>query len=180
MSELRIYSEQDAEVGETLTEHKDIAAEMSKLGIQFERWATPTDLAEDADAETVQAAYGKEIAQLNEQFNFQSVDVMSMHPQHPDKAAFREKFLDEHSHDDFEIRFFVDGEGLFYIRQNGKVYGLLCCRGDLVSIPPNTTHWFDMGPNPSFTAIRFFTTEDGWVGHFTGDDIAGNYPRLDN
>ena len=29
-----------------------------------------------------------------------------------------------------------------------------------------------MGPEPSFVAIRFFTEPDGWVGHFTGTDIA--------
>jgi 1,2-dihydroxy-3-keto-5-methylthiopentene dioxygenase len=26
-------------------------------------------------------------------------------------------------------------------------------------------------------AIRFFTEPDGWVGHFTGTDIAQKFPR---
>jgi 1,2-dihydroxy-3-keto-5-methylthiopentene dioxygenase len=34
-----------------------------------------------------------------------------------------------------------------------------------------------MGPEPSFVAIRFFTEPDGWVGHFTGADIARRFPR---
>jgi 1,2-dihydroxy-3-keto-5-methylthiopentene dioxygenase len=36
-----------------------------------------------------------------------------------------------------------------------------------------------MGPEPSFVAIRFFTEPDGWVGHFTGTDIARKFPRYE-
>ena len=36
-----------------------------------------------------------------------------------------------------------------------------------------------MGPEPSFVAIRFFTEPDGWVGHFTGTDIAQKFPRYE-
>src|SRR3546814_15034319 len=51
---------------------------------------------------------------------------------------------------------------------------------DLIAVPDGTTHWFDMGPEPSFVAIRFFTEPDGWVGHFTGTDIAQKFPRYEN
>ena len=88
-----------------------------------------------------------------------------------------DKFLHEHTHDDFEVRFFVEGEGLFNIRKEGHVYAMRCVKGDLLSVPAHTTHWFDMGPEPSFVAIRFFTEPDGWVGHFTGTDIAQRFPR---
>ena len=60
-----------------------------------------------------------------------------------------------------------------------KVYEVLCEAGDLIAVPDGTTHWFDMGPEPSFVAIRFFTEPDGWVGHFTGSDIAQRFPRLE-
>lgn len=46
-------------------------------------------------------------------------------------------------------------------------------------MPDGTRHWFDMGPAPSFIAIRFFTEPDGWVGHFTGTDIAKRFPRYE-
>ena len=92
----------------------------------------------------------------------------------------RDKFLHEHTHSDFEVRFFVDGEGLFYIRKNSRVYAILCNRGDLISVPANTKHWFDMGPRPYFKAVRLFTTPEGWVANFTGDKIADRFPRLEN
>ena len=61
-----------------------------------------------------------------------------------------------------------------------RVYSVLCEKGDLISVPAGTKHWFDMGPNPEFTAIRLFNNPEGWVANFTGDDIAGRFPMLDN
>ncbi|MCI0668721.1 MAG: cupin, partial [Methylococcaceae bacterium] len=81
---------------------------------------------------------------------------------------------------DFEIRFFVDGKGLFYLHIAGKVYLVLCEKGDLISVPANTTHWFDMGTNPDFKCIRFFTTENGWEAEFTGSGIARRFPSFDD
>jgi 1,2-dihydroxy-3-keto-5-methylthiopentene dioxygenase len=46
-------------------------------------------------------------------------------------------------------------------------------------VPANTTHWFDMGENPNFKCIRFFTTENGWEANFTGSDIATRFPGYD-
>jgi len=56
---------------------------------------------------------------------------------------------------------------------------VLCEPGDLISVPAHTTHWFDMGARPDFKCIRFFTTPDGWVGRFTGSDIATRFPDFD-
>ena len=61
-------------------------------------------------------------------YNFKSADVISMTPRHPDKEALRNKFLDEHTHSDFEVRFFVDGQGLFFIHAGDRVHAILCTR----------------------------------------------------
>ena len=74
------------------------------------------------------------------------------------------------------MRFFVEGAGMFYLRAAGKVHMTLCERGDLISVPAGTRHWFDMGPSPRFTAIRLFTTPEGWVANFTGTPIARSFP----
>ncbi|MNC92208.1 Acireductone dioxygenase [compost metagenome] len=59
------------------------------------------------------------------------------------------------------------------------MFEILCEQGDLIGVPDNTTHWFDMGPAPFFKAIRLFTNQEGWVARFTGDKIADRFPRLD-
>ncbi len=148
--------------------------------MRFERWAAAAPLADDASQDEVIAAYRADIERLMAENGFQSVDVISLHPDHPDKVALRQKFLNEHTHTEYEVRFFVDGQGLFYLHLGDKVYTVLCEKGDLISVPAGATHWFDMGANPRFKAIRLFTNTDGWVANFTGNDIAGAFPRLEN
>lgn len=179
MSILRIYEAGGAGPQATVSEHAEISRRLGTLGVQFQRWQADRPLAGDATQEDVLAAYRDPIALLNQRHGFKSVDVVSLAPDNPKKDELRQKFLSEHTHDDFEIRFFVDGRGLFYLHVGGEIYMVLCEKGDLISVPANTTHWFDMGEKPSFRCIRFFTRPDGWVGNFTGSDIARRFPSFD-
>jgi 1,2-dihydroxy-3-keto-5-methylthiopentene dioxygenase len=179
MTTLSVYSDTTSEKLETITDHKSIAARLSELGIEFEHWQASAPLSADAGQDEVLAAYRDEIERLNTRYGFKSIDVVSLGPDHPQKGEMRQKFLSEHTHDDFEVRFFVDGSGLFCLHVGEHVYFVLCEKGDLLSVPANTTHWFDMGTNPNFKCIRFFTQPDGWVGNFTGSDIATRFPSFD-
>lgn len=179
MSALTVYAEDQPQHGERYTDYSAIQFQLNALGIQFERWTANYPLAADANQSTVLIAYADPIDRLMQQYDFQSVDVMKVTPTHPEKIALRQKFMTEHTHKDFEVRFFVEGRGLFYMHIDGKVYALLCEQGDLVSVPANTAHWFDMGENPQFACIRLFTAPDGWVADFTGSDIAKTFPTLD-
>ena len=50
---------------------------------------------------------------------------------------------------------------------------------DLISVPADTPHWFDMGVRPAFVAIRFFNNQEGWVAHYSGNPIAEQFSRLE-
>jgi len=180
MTTLTIYADDQTTESKTLTDFDAIVRRLGVAGIQLERWEADRPLSEDADQEEVLAAYKDNIDRLNQQYGFKSVDVISMRPDHPQRIEMRQKFLSEHTHDDFEVRFFVEGQGLFYLHIGSKVYTLLCTKGDLISVPAGTTHWFDMGSKPDFKCIRFFTTSNGWVGNFTGSDIARQFPDFDS
>ncbi len=181
MSQLTVYDEADGDKPILTTDDVDVVtSELGAAGIRLERWQADRELADDADNDTIIAAYRAEIDRLVEERGYQTYDVVSMNPEHPDKDALREKFLAEHTHSEDEVRFFVRGHGLFIIHANGKVYSMLCEKDDLISVPADTRHWFDMGPNPMFTAIRLFNNPDGWVANFTGEDIASRFPLLDN
>ncbi len=181
MSELRIYSvEHDQPRVLAVYEHgKDIAAELAHIEVLFERWEANADLDEEASQDEVIEAYHESIDRLMQKYGFQSVDVVAMHPEHPGKEELRKKFLNEHVHSEFEVRFFVDGSGIFYIHRDDKVYVVHCKRGDLISVPAGYKHWFDMGSEPSFKAIRLFTSAEGWVANFTDDPIASRFPNMD-
>jgi len=180
MSRLRIFAEdQPAAPLVSTTDHAAIAAGLAPVGVGFEQWQATAPVAPGDSAGHIMAAYRADIDRLVAERGFRSVDVVSIAPDHPDRDEMRRKFLDEHFHKEDEVRFFVAGSGLFTLHVGDRVYELLCEAGDLVSVPDGTTHWFDMGPEPSFVAIRFFTEPDGWVGHFTGSDIAQRFPRLE-
>lgn len=153
-----------------------IARELDRIGVQFERWAADAVLPPGAGQEAVLAAYRKDVERLMKQGSYQSADVVRMHPDHPDREAFRAKFLAEHIHEDDEVRFFVEGAGAFYLRDGDRVLKVVATGGDLMRVPANARHWFDMGPAPHFAAIRLFTTPEGWVAKFTGDRIADRVP----
>jgi len=155
-----------------------IAEQLASIGIGFERHPSSVVLPPDADAAFVMAAYATTIDLLMRQGGYQSVDVIRMVPTSPDRREERAKFLGEHAHDDDEVRFFVEGSGIFYMHAEGKVVELRSVRGDLIRVPAGAPHWFDSGETPFFTAIRLFTRPDGWVGAFTGDPITERFVTL--
>lgn len=160
----------------TIRDHAAIAEALAPHGVRLERWNAGVALADDAADGDILAAYADDIARLKETGDYRSCDVIRVKPDHPEREALRAKFLAEHIHDDDEVRFFVEGAGLFYIRAGGTVHALECTAGDLILLPAGTVHWFDTGARPHFTAIRLFTTPEGWVARFTGDPIAQAIP----
>lgn len=174
----------DGEVVLRTEDAEKIREELRPLSVAFERWDL-RPLPEGAGPDDVLKAYADDIEPLCEQGDYRLVDVVALRPDPADEtwperaAAARGRFLNEHSHDEDEVRFFAEGRGCFYLHVDGKVYAVVCEGGDLLSVPRGTTHWFDMGTQPHFTAVRFFQEEDGWVGNFTGSTISSRYPTLD-
>ena len=163
-----------------------IEAELTPHGIGFQRWAARGRLTDGADPDKVLDAYRPDIEKICHAGGYQLVDVVRMRTDETDPEwsatvrAAREKFLSEHTHDEDEVRFFVEGQGCFYLHLADRVYAVVCAAGDLLSVPAGTRHWFDMGASPEFCAIRFFQKEDGWLGDFTGDPVSSRIPYLDH
>jgi len=181
MSFLKLYDSAAPDVVTlSLTHGEEIQAFLADHGVRFERWQASQPLGQEADQEAILAAYDREVTRLKQDNGFQTADVISLTPDHPDKAALREKFLSEHIHTEDEVRFFVRGQGLFYMHLGDKVAVVGCSQNDLISVPAGTKHWFDMGDTPNFTCIRLFTNPEGWVAQYSGDKIADNFPRFEH
>lgn len=181
MSYLSVYHESSPEQpGKVLTHVEDIASTLAEVGVRFERWQAAAPVAPGASPDEVIGAYRHEIDKLMQERGYVTVDVISLDRDHPQKAELRAKFLEEHRHAEDEVRFFVAGRGLFTLHIGEFVYSVLCEKNDLISVPAGTPHWFDMGENPHFVAIRLFNNPEGWVAQFTGEDIAGRFPRLED
>lgn len=179
MSRLWIFSADDPETPKkTVDEGDEIRRLLEAKGVRFERWET-RELPADADEEAILDAYASEVDQLKAEGGFKNADTVSLSPDNPKKEELRGKFLDEHRHSEDEVRFFVEGQGLFYLHLDDEIYAVMCCEDDLISVPDGTPHWFDMGPEPDFTCIRLFNNPEGWVAEETGSEIAGRTPRYE-
>jgi 1,2-dihydroxy-3-keto-5-methylthiopentene dioxygenase len=147
-------------------------------GIVHERWSTERNLPPAATSEQVLAAYDHLLKPLMKKGGYQKADVISVDNNTPNLAGTREKFLREHIHTEDEVRVFVEGQGLFWFHKEGRdeeIFALLCEQGDLISVPANTKHWFDLGDIPKVRAIRLFTDQAGWVPHYTNSGIDQRY-----
>ncbi len=164
----------------------EIATALDAVGVRYERWATPGTIPVDADDDAVLAALAADVERVNREGGYVTVDVARLHRSAESDADWatkaagaRQKFLAEHRHADDEVRFFVAGRGAFYLRLDDRIHIVVCEAGDLLNVPAGTRHWFDMGTDPGFTALRFFREPEGWVGDFTGDTIATRFRSLD-
>ncbi len=181
MTRLRIFSDQHPQTPQLSSSVLPvIQSALASVGVSLERWRAEAPLSAQPSQEEVGAAYRQDIERLMRDEGYQSWDVVSMQSDHPNKTGFRNMFLAEHRHAEDEVRFFVRGQGLFSLHLDGRVFEVLCRQGDLIRVPAGTPHWFDMGPNPHFTAIRLFNNPAGWVARFSGSDIAQHYSRLNN
>lgn len=181
MSRLRVFAEDRPHEDQVLLiaeTGEQISTELARRGVRFERWATRAEIVPGSSPEEVLSAYRSDIERLQAEGGYQSVDVVSLSPDHPQRAEFRQKFLNEHTHAEDEVRFFVAGRGLFTLHIGNEVLEVLCEQGDLISVPAGTRHWFDMSEAPFFVAIRLFINPSGWVAQFTGEPIAERFPRL--
>jgi len=179
-STLRVYDEKDGSVPLVdTTDRAEIARILGEQNIIFERWEARAPLTASSGQDEITAAYAADIERLKSDYGYTTVDVIRVTKETPNVPVLREKFLNEHTHTEDEVRFFVEGSASFFLRTGGKVHQAICTRGDLISVPANTTHWFDMGPAPEFAAIRLFVNPEGWVANFTGDEIASRFPKYE-
>lgn len=161
----------------TLTDSSEIKIFFNQRGIYFDQWTCDVIFDDKATQEEILNAYEKDLKPFMENGGYQTADVISINSLTENYEAIRAKFLAEHTHSEDEIRFFVDGQGLFWFNlETEPIFNLLCQKGDLISVPEGTKHWFDAGEvNPFVKAIRIFIDTTGWTPHYTGTEIEKRY-----
>ncbi len=160
----------------TLSDPEAITQYLAGIGIDYERWNPSHPVAPDAPAEEILAAYAPEIEKLKAQGGYATADVIDVNPQTPSLEAMLAKFNREHWHDEDEIRFIIQGRGLFHIRpRRGRVCAIEVEAGDLIRVPRGTWHWFDLCGEREIRAIRLFQNTSGWTPHYTDSGVDQNY-----
>jgi 1,2-dihydroxy-3-keto-5-methylthiopentene dioxygenase len=165
-----------ADENRSLMEPEAVREYLGSIGIDYERWEPTHPVAPDAPAEEILAAYSTEIQKLKEQGGYVTADVIDVNPQTPGLEAMLNKFNSEHWHDEDEVRFIIQGRGVFHIHpRQGPVVAIEVGAGDLLRVPRGTWHWFDLCPDRRIRAIRLFQNPAGWTPHYTGSGVDKNY-----
>lgn len=168
------------ESGVQIKNVSEIRSFFNARGIFFDQWLCDVEFSDSASSEDILRAYEKDLVPFMKKGAYQTADVISIHSSTENYNALRSKFLAEHIHTEDEIRFFVDGKGLFWFNIEGDlIFNLLCEKGDLISVPAGIKHWFDAGEKEPFVkAIRIFIDTSGWVPHYTESQIEKSYSHF--
>ncbi|MGB8853384.1 MAG: acireductone dioxygenase [Pirellulales bacterium] len=164
-----------------ISDPAEITAFLAANGIHYERWPLEDRVDPAAPAEQILAAYAPEIDVLKERGGFVTADVIDVYPDTPNLDAMLAKFAKEHTHTEDEVRFILQGRGVFHINPGAgdkPVFGIEVWAGDLISVPLGTRHWFDLCNDRRIRAIRLFQDMSGWTPHYLPDGVHEGYEPL--
>jgi 1,2-dihydroxy-3-keto-5-methylthiopentene dioxygenase len=162
----------------TLQEHDEIRHFLAGIGIDYERWEPIADVPPNASAEQILSAYAKQINQLKSHGGYETADIIDVNHDTPGLDAMLAKFNIEHYHDEDEVRYIIDGRGVFHIhpqQQQGSIVEIEVEAGDLIRVPRDTLHWFNLCSDRQIRAIRLFKDISGWTPHYTHSAIDRKY-----
>ena len=163
----------------TLSQPEEVKQFLASIGISYEVWKPAREVAADAPAEEILAAYSAEIDRLKVSEGYVTADVIDVKPQTPGLAEMLAKFNREHTHDDDEVRFIIEGSGLFHINPaNGPVCAIEVVAGDLIRVPRGTLHWFNLCEDQRIRAIRLFKDAAGWSPNYSASGEDEKYQPL--
>ena len=168
MASVRIPEQQ-----RTLTETGEMRTFLADYGIEYEQWHSDRQVPPpDAPNDVLLAAYKDKIDELKARGGYVTADVLDVFPHTPNLDAMLNRFNSEHWHDEDEVRFIVEGRGLFHIHPpNAPVFSITVEAGDLIRVPKGTHHWFDLCGDRRIRAIRLFQDPAGWAPHYTSTGV---------
>ena len=153
-----------------------VTAFLADHGIDHERWQPAHAVDANAPAEEILAAYKPEIDRLKARGGYVTADVVDIKPDTPNLETMLAKFKSEHWHDEDEVRFILEGRGIFFVHpREGKVFAIEVVAGDLLRVPRGTWHWFDLCADRRIRAIRLFQDPAGWTPRYTESGVAAGF-----
>lgn len=167
MAQIRIH-----EVNTPIEKEIEVQQFLQNEGVLYEKWdiiKLPAHLQEnyaltDESKKEILAVFAEEVADVSKRRGYQASDVISLSNATPNLDELLVNFKQEHHHTDDEVRFIVNGHGIFAIQgKDGRFFDVELEPGDLISVPENTRHYFTLQDDRQVVAIRIFVTTEGWV-----------------
>ena len=112
-------------------------------------------------------AYQPTLDTLKSERGYIEQDVIALSPETENLDALCAKFADEHLHTDDEVRFVLDGDGIFDIRDDADRWMRVTVEaGDLIVVPKDRYHRFFLTDHKTIRCVRLFQDSSGWVPHY--------------
>jgi 1,2-dihydroxy-3-keto-5-methylthiopentene dioxygenase len=170
------------ENGTVLTDLAMIGAELAPLNVQLSAWPVgdaPELLGllgkialDDDQKEAVLVGVDRYFEQLKAADGYTCRDLIVLHPDVPNLDVLLAKFDKIHTHADDEVRYIVDGEGVFgFVRPDGSQIELTVEAEEYINVPAGTEHWFYLTEMKRIKAVRYFVGMEGWVPEYTGTAV---------
>ena len=110
------------------------------------------------------SAYQPKMDELKDERGYIEQDQVELRPETPHLDAICRKFDDEHLHDEDEVRFVLEGEGIFDIRSGDDRWMRVKVEaGDLIVVPKDRYHRFELTEQKTIRCVRLFQDTSGWV-----------------
>jgi 1,2-dihydroxy-3-keto-5-methylthiopentene dioxygenase len=162
------------ENGQKLTDIAAICEQLEALGIQLQRWSIGEDASvsfllsqpslTEEEKEYVLRSLDYYFEELCAESGYHSRDLIVLHPDTPNLDGLLEKFSPPHTHAEDEVRYIVEGEGIFgFIAPDGRQMELTVQAEEYINVPAHTPHWFYLTPQRRIKAVRYFSGTEGWV-----------------
>ena len=159
-----------------LMEKDAITEYLAGINIDYEVWEPSHPIGRGASSEEILEAYSGEIDKLKRSGGYVTADVINVSPQTPGLDVMLAKFNREHWHDEDEVRFIIEGHGLFHIHpKDSPVVAIEVEAGDLIRVPRGTWHWFDLCSDRQIRAIRLFQNPSGWTPAYTDSGVDARF-----
>jgi 1,2-dihydroxy-3-keto-5-methylthiopentene dioxygenase len=114
-------------------------------------------------------AYQPHLDELTQRRGYVTQDIVQLTPDTPNLDVVLAKFDPEHRHDDDEVRFVLEGEGVFDIRTSPDEKGderwmrVIVEPGDLLVVPKGKHHRFELTAARTIKCVRLFKDPAGWT-----------------
>lgn len=117
-------------------------------------WSVPAD-------ETSRAEL---IAKIKSEQGYVDEDFVELKPEMPNLDEICAKFDKEHYHTEDEVRYVVDGAGIFDVRDEADQWiRIEVTPGDMIVIPARTYHRFYLTDAKQIRCMRLFANHNGWA-----------------
>ena len=143
-----------------LIDKEEVKVFLKKYGLYAEFWTPEIDNSSLTDP---LVKYKNQIEKLKTKFGYASADCCTLDKSNPNLDKMLEPFKKEHHHTDDEVRFTVEGEGIFGVNPiTDSPFEIYVEPSDLLVVPAMTRHWFELTDKKNICCIRIFKENPKW------------------